>query len=60
MCRMNDEHVVKLIGFCIEEREQFLLYEYMAQGNLEKVLFHGMFSILFIGNISMKFDMLFS
>ncbi|KAL2476258.1 Protein kinase superfamily protein [Abeliophyllum distichum] len=37
--QLRDPHVVKLIGYCCEDEQRLLVYEYMARGNLENQLF---------------------
>ncbi|XP_010066010.2 probable receptor-like protein kinase At1g49730 [Eucalyptus grandis] len=35
LARLHHRHLVALRGFCIEKRERFLMYEYMANGSLK-------------------------
>ncbi|KAI3777917.1 hypothetical protein L1987_47720 [Smallanthus sonchifolius] len=42
--QLRHPHLVKLIGYCCEDRNRLLVYEYMARGNLESQLF-GRYSI---------------
>ncbi|KAI3766401.1 hypothetical protein L2E82_16458 [Cichorium intybus] len=37
--QLRHPHLVKLIGYCCEEKNRLLVYEYMARGNLESQLF---------------------
>ncbi|XP_010548490.1 PREDICTED: serine/threonine-protein kinase At5g01020 [Tarenaya hassleriana] len=37
--QLRHEHLVKLIGFCCEEDQRLLVYEYMPRGSLENQLF---------------------
>ncbi|CAN4098542.1 unnamed protein product [Withania somnifera] len=37
--QLRHPHLVKLIGYCWEEEQRLLVYEYMARGNLEDQLF---------------------
>ncbi|MCE7766761.1 protein kinase, partial [Pseudomonas putida] len=37
--QLRHPHLVKLIGYCWEEEQRLLVYEYMARGNLENHLF---------------------
>ncbi|KAF5743150.1 serine/threonine-protein kinase [Tripterygium wilfordii] len=37
--QLRHPHLVKLIGYCWEEEERLLVYEYMARGSLENQLF---------------------
>ncbi|XP_057860675.2 rust resistance kinase Lr10-like [Cryptomeria japonica] len=39
--RIHHVHLVRLIGYCYEEYRNALVYEYMANGSLEKFLFAG-------------------
>ncbi|KAJ8750752.1 hypothetical protein K2173_015933 [Erythroxylum novogranatense] len=37
--QLRHEHLVKLIGYCWEEEQRLLVYEYMPRGSLENQLF---------------------
>ncbi|XP_076936123.1 EPD1-interacting receptor-like cytoplasmic serine/threonine-protein kinase [Bidens hawaiensis] len=37
--QLRHPHLVKLVGYCCEDRNRLLVYEYMARGNLESQLF---------------------
>ncbi|CAH1422846.1 unnamed protein product [Lactuca virosa] len=37
--QLRHPHLVKLIGYCCEEKNRLLVYEYMTRGNLESQLF---------------------
>ncbi|AEC07819.1 root-specific kinase 1 [Arabidopsis thaliana] len=37
--QLSNKHLVKLIGFCCEEEQRVLVYEYMPRGSLENQLF---------------------
>lgn len=37
--QLRHPHVVKLIGYCCEEEQRLLVYEFMARGSLENHLF---------------------
>ncbi|KAK6148751.1 hypothetical protein DH2020_016276 [Rehmannia glutinosa] len=37
--QLRHPHLVKLIGYCCEDEQRLLVYEYMARGNLENHLF---------------------
>ncbi|GAB4853713.1 hypothetical protein Ancab_017906 [Ancistrocladus abbreviatus] len=37
--QLRHPHLVKLIGYCCEEEQRILVYEYMARGSLENQLF---------------------
>ncbi|KAL2335543.1 hypothetical protein Fmac_016756 [Flemingia macrophylla] len=45
---LHHPNLVKLIGFCIEDDQRLLVYEYMCRGSLDKHLFRGMFSFQLI------------
>ena len=34
-------HLVKLIGYCLEDEHRLLVYEFMARGSLENHLFRS-------------------
>ena len=36
-------HIVKLIGFCSEDEQRLLVYEYMPQGSLENHIYMSEF-----------------
>lgn len=40
LCNADHPHLVKLIGYCTEEDQRLLVYEYMPLGSLEAHL-HG-------------------
>ncbi|XP_047075375.1 serine/threonine-protein kinase PBL36-like [Lolium rigidum] len=37
--QLHHKHLVKLIGYCIEDEQRLLVYEFMARGSLENHLF---------------------
>ncbi|XP_010429651.1 PREDICTED: serine/threonine-protein kinase At5g01020-like [Camelina sativa] len=37
--QLSNKHLVKLIGFCYEEEQRVLVYEYMPRGSLENQIF---------------------
>ncbi|XP_052182648.1 serine/threonine-protein kinase RIPK-like [Diospyros lotus] len=37
--QLRHPHLVKLLGYCCEDEQRLLVYEYMARGNLENQLF---------------------
>ncbi|KAK6914685.1 Serine-threonine/tyrosine-protein kinase, catalytic domain [Dillenia turbinata] len=39
--QLKHPHLVKLIGCCCEGKHRLLVYEYMARGNLDKLLFRN-------------------
>ncbi|CDY48175.1 BnaA04g15390D [Brassica napus] len=42
--QLSNKHLVKLIGFCCEEEQRVLVYEYMPRGSLENQLFRSTLS----------------
>eukprot|EP00250_Pteridium_aquilinum_P001161 c11368_g1_i1 orf=328-1629(-) len=51
--QFHHPHLVKLIGFCIEEEQRLLVYEFMQRGSLENHLFRrGSFPVPW--NVRMK------
>lgn len=39
--QLRHPNLVNLIGYCLEDEQRLLVYEYMEGGNLEDVLFKG-------------------
>jgi len=39
--QLHHKHLVKLIGYCIEDDQRLLVYEFMARGSLENHLFRS-------------------
>ena len=39
-------HLVKLLGYCLEDEHRLLVYEFMPRGSLENHLFRSIFPIL--------------
>ena len=44
--RLSHPNLVKLLGYCVEDRELLLVYEFMPKGSLENHLFRSEFSLL--------------
>jgi len=42
--QLRHPHLVKLIGYCCENEQRVLVYEYMSRGNLDNQLFRSKFS----------------
>jgi serine/threonine protein kinase len=49
--QLSNKHLVKLIGFCCEEEQRVLVYEYMPRGSLENQLFRSTSSTIFLPNL---------
>ena len=41
MGRLSHPNLVRLLGYCVEDRELLLVYEYMPRGSLENHLFRS-------------------
>jgi serine/threonine protein kinase len=39
--RLSHPNLVRLLGYCVEDRELLLVYEFMPKGNLENHLFRS-------------------
>ena len=39
--QLHHKHLVKLIGYCIEDDQRLLVYEFMARGSLENHMFRS-------------------
>ncbi|KAK7294454.1 hypothetical protein RJT34_17343 [Clitoria ternatea] len=44
--QLKHKHLVNLIGYCCEDENRLLVYEYMERGNLEEKLFKGYLATL--------------
>ncbi|KAG1366369.1 serine/threonine-protein kinase RIPK [Cocos nucifera] len=44
--QLRHPHLVKLIGYCCEDKHRLLVYEFMARGSLENHLFKKLFASL--------------
>ncbi|KAK4786552.1 hypothetical protein SAY86_010385 [Trapa natans] len=40
LTKVRHRHLVSLLGYCLDENEKLLVYEYMPQGTLSRHLFH--------------------
>ena len=50
--QLHHKHLVKLIGYCIEDDQRLLVYEFMARGSLENHLFRSKQSPNMINKLS--------
>lgn len=44
--QLKHPHLVNLIGYCCEDEQRLLVYEYMTRGNLDNQLFTGTISCI--------------
>lgn len=47
--RLSHPNLVRLLGYCVEDRELLLVYEYMPKGSLANHLFRSESSFFFFG-----------
>lgn len=53
--QLSHPHLVKLIGYCLEDEQRLLVYEFMPRGSLENHLFRSeLFSFLCLGTSKPK------
>ena len=45
-------HLVKLLGYCVEDEHRLLVYEFMPRGSLENHLFRSEFVLPIVGLIN--------
>jgi serine/threonine protein kinase len=43
---LQHPHLVKLVGYCIEDDQRLLVYEFMPRGSLENHLFRSKYPII--------------
>lgn len=55
MGRMSHPNLVKLLGYCLEERDLLLVYEFMSKGSLENHLFRSKYQ--YSSDYDVLFDM---
>jgi serine/threonine protein kinase len=49
---LSHPHLVKLIGYCCQDEQRMLVYEYMARGSLEHHLFKSTYARFFLACLS--------
>lgn len=54
LCKLHHRNLVRLIGYCLEGREQVLVYDYMSQGSLANHLYPSGYTR---GHISTQTDL---
>ncbi|GJM87740.1 hypothetical protein PR202_ga03725 [Eleusine coracana subsp. coracana] len=52
LSRVHHKNVVSLVGFCLDQGEQMLVYEYVPNGTLKESLTGKLISSCFLANIS--------
>lgn len=45
--QLYSPHLVKLIGYCLEDEQRLLVYEFMPRGSLENHLFRSELLVFF-------------
>lgn len=57
--KLRHPHLVKLIGYCCEDEERLLVYEFMPRGSLENHEANSLCSFMFVLMFSFKFSINF-
>jgi serine/threonine protein kinase len=53
--RLSHPNLVRLLGYCVEDRDLLLVYEYMPKGSLDNHLFRSESSFFFVFGMSIFF-----